>query len=90
MSRCFLHLRYADQSVVEDPEGLDLPSLQAAEEEALQGIRDLVAADIRGGRGVTLAAIVIADNQGRQLAIVPVRAALPKSLFQSPGELVIR
>jgi hypothetical protein len=90
MSRYFLHLRYADQSVVEDPEGLDLPSLQAAQEEALQGIRDLVAADIRGGREVTLAAIVIADNQGRQLAIVPVRAALPKSLFQSPGELVIR
>jgi hypothetical protein len=90
MSRYFLHLRYADQSVVEDPEGLDLPSLQAAQEEALQGMRDLVAADIRGGREVTLEAIVIADNQGRQLATVPVRAALPKSLFQSPGELVIR
>jgi hypothetical protein len=90
MSRYFLHLRYADQSVVEDPEGLDLPSLQAAEEEALQGIRDLVAADIRGGHEVTLNAIVIADNRGRQLATVPVRASLPKSLFQSPGELVIR
>ena len=82
MSRYFLHLRYADQSVVEDPEGLDLPSLQAAEEEALHGIRDLVAADIRGGHEVTLNAIVIADNQGRHLATVPVRAALRKSLLQ--------
>jgi hypothetical protein len=83
MSRYFLHLKQADQSVVEDTEGLNLPSLQAAQEEALQGIRDLVAADIRGGREVTLEAIVIADRQGRQLATVPVRAALPKSLFQS-------
>ncbi|MPR10714.1 DUF6894 family protein [Microvirga tunisiensis] len=83
MSRYFLHLKQADQSVVEDTEGLDLPSLQAAQEEALQGIRDVVAADIKGGHEVTLEAIVIADNQGRQLATVPVRAALPKSLFQS-------
>lgn len=83
MNRYFLHLRYADQSVVEDAEGLNVPSLQAAQEEALQGIRDIVAADIRGGHEVTLEAIVVADNQGRQLATVPVRAALPKSLIQS-------
>jgi hypothetical protein len=49
----------------------------------LQGIQDVVAADIKGGHEVTLEAIVIADNQGRQFATVPVRAALPKSLFQS-------
>jgi hypothetical protein len=72
-----------DQYVVEDPEGLELPSLQAAQEEALQGIRDVVAADIKGGHEVTLEAIIIADNQGRQLATVPLRAALPKGLLQS-------
>jgi hypothetical protein len=83
MSRYFLHLKQADQSVVEDTEGLDLPSLQAAQEEALQGLPDIVAADIKGVREVTLEAIVIADHQGRQLATVPARAALPKSLFQS-------
>jgi hypothetical protein len=82
MSRYFLHLKQADQSVVEDTEGYDLPSFQAAREEALQGIRDIVAADIKGGHEVTLAAIVITDNQGRQLATVPVKAALPKSLLQ--------
>jgi hypothetical protein len=91
MSRYFLHLKRLDQSVVEDPEGLDLPSLQAAQEEALQGIRDVVAADIKGGHEVTLEAIIIADNQGRQLATVPLRAALPKGLLQSLlEELVMR
>jgi hypothetical protein len=82
MSRYFLHLRYVDQSIIEDPEGLNVPSLQAAQEEALQGIRDLVAADIRGGHEMTLEAIIIADHQGRYLATVPVRATLPKSLTQ--------
>jgi hypothetical protein len=86
MSRYFLHLKQADQSVVEDTEGLDLPSLQAAQEEALQGIRDIVAADIKGGREVTLEAVVITDSQGCQLATVPFRAALPKRLFQSLPE----
>ena len=83
MSRYFLHLKQADQSVVEDTEGYDLPSVQAAREEALQGIRDIVAADIKGGHEVTLAAIVITDNQGRQLATVPVRTVLPKSLLRA-------
>jgi hypothetical protein len=83
MGRYFLHLKHTDQSVVEDTEGLDLPSLQAAQEEALQGIRDVVAADLKSRHEVTLEAIVIADNQGRQLATVPVRAALPKSLLQA-------
>jgi hypothetical protein len=81
MARYFLHLRQIDQSVIEDWEGSELPSLQAAQEEAMRGIRHLVAEAIKFGRDIDVEAVVITDHQGRHLHSVPVKDALPESLL---------
>jgi hypothetical protein len=81
VARYFLHLKHADQSVIEDWEGSELPSLQAAQEEAMRGIRYLVAEAIKFGRDIDVEAIVVTDHQGRHLHLVPVKDALPESFL---------
>jgi hypothetical protein len=83
MARYFLHLKHADQSVIEDWEGSELPSLQAAQEEAMRGIRYLVAEAIKFGRDINVEAIVVTDHQGRHLHSVPVKEALPERILYS-------
>ncbi len=67
MPRYFFHLR-GDDLVVEDLEGMDLPNLHAALEEALRVRRELAldATDVGG------LAFEVATREGRMLLKVPV------------------
>jgi hypothetical protein len=77
MGRFYFHLQ-ADDQIVPDDEGVDLPDLSAAEHEAILAARELLAEAIK--RPEVPEAFVIADEEGRALAIVPFTAVLPRPL----------
>ena len=79
MGRFYFHLQ-ADDQIVPDDEGADLPDLSAAEHEAILAARELLAEAIKSGRPEVPEAFVIADEAGRPLGIVPLAAVLPKPL----------
>ena len=75
----FLHIRRG-KDVVVDEEGVELPDLQAAREEALASVRDIVAEDVRTQRPVDLRdRIEITDAQGRVLLNVAFSEAIPRN-----------
>ena len=79
MGRFYFHLQ-ADDQIVPDNEGEDLPDLSAAEHEAILAARELLAEAIKCGWPEVLEAFVIANEEGRALAIVPFTAVLPRPL----------
>jgi hypothetical protein len=79
MGRFYFHLQ-ADGQIVLDDDGVDLPDLSAAEHEAILAARELLAEAIMCGRPDVPEAFVIADEEGRALAIVPFTAVLPRPL----------
>jgi hypothetical protein len=70
------HLQ-ADDQIVPD-EGVDLLDLSAAEQEAILAARELLAEAIKSGRPEVPEIFLIADEEGRALAIVPFTAVLPR------------
>jgi hypothetical protein len=79
MGRFYFHLQTGDQ-IVQDDEGADLPDLSAAQREAILAARELLGEAIKSGRPEAPEALVIADEEGRALAIVPFITVLPISL----------
>jgi len=79
MGRFYFHLQ-ADDQIVPDDEGEDLPDLSAAEHEAILAARELLAEAIKSGWPEVLEAFVISNEEGRALAIVPFTAVLPRPL----------
>src|SRR5260370_39835418 len=79
MGRFYFHLQ-ADDQIVPDDEAADLPHLSAAEHEAILAARELLAEAIKSGRPAVPESFVIADEAGRELAIVPFTAVLPRPL----------
>src|SRR5260370_34670271 len=77
MGRFYFHLQ-ADDQIVPDDEGVDLPDLSAAEHEAILAARELLAEAIKSGRTEVPEAFVIADEERRALAIVPFTTVLPR------------
>ncbi|SDC97475.1 DUF6894 family protein [Belnapia rosea] len=75
MPRFFLHVR-TDEDLISDPEGSELPDLISAQNEALVGLRQLVADSIRGSRIPVVQQIEIADEVGQILATVRFQDAL--------------
>jgi hypothetical protein len=61
---------------VEDEEGQDLPDLAAARAAAVDGIRSILAGEVRAGSLDTRGRIDIADDTGRVLATVRFREAV--------------
>jgi hypothetical protein len=77
----YLHIRQGDGCLLEDPDGFDAPDIGAARAEAINGIRDLLAAAIKRGDGSVLdEAIVITDEAGQELMTIPYIDALPPRL----------
>ncbi|WP_105401832.1 hypothetical protein [Neorhizobium sp. T7_12] len=76
MPKFFLHLNYLSALVIDDPDGSDLPDLQAATTEATRGIRDLAADCLRGGGQFGLRSIRVCDAAGDLLSEVTVHQAL--------------
>jgi hypothetical protein len=81
MPRYFLHIEDGGRWV-EDPDGCELPDRKAAEAEALQAARNIVAEAILVGREPTGEAIIIADAQGRRLGSVQYTDVLPSKLLK--------
>jgi hypothetical protein len=77
MARFYFHLRTGDQ-IVPDVEGTELPDFPSAQREALLNARELLAEAIKSGKPEVAEALVIADEAGRALAVVPLAAVIPK------------
>jgi len=65
MGRFYFHLQ-ADDQIVPDDEGVDLPDLSAAEHEAILAARELLAEAIKSGRPEVPEAFVIADEEAER------------------------
>ena len=70
----FLHL-VGDGTLTEDPEGSQLPDLDAARAEALGGIREILVPLLLAGKPLGGRAIRVTDEAGEVLAIVPFESA---------------
>ena len=76
MPRYFLHVGELDT----DPEGTELPDLEAARREAVLAAREMLAEWIMHGTDDIPTRIVITDEAGNVLGIVCVRDVLPRAL----------
>ena len=77
MARFYFHIREG-VDLIEDDEGTDLPSIDRAREQAIGSARELFADAIKSGRELRVDAIVIADEDGNQVATVAITDVLPK------------
>jgi hypothetical protein len=83
MARFYFHIQDG-VDLIEDEEGTDLPSADHAREEALQAAREICSEAIKTGEELKADAVVIVDENGKQLSSVPIVEVLPKQL-RSPG-----
>ena len=77
--RVYFHQRVGDD-YIEDPDGHDYPSLEAARAAAIVSARHLWAAAIIAGEDLTGESIEVAAADGRHLFSVPLSEALPAGL----------
>ena len=75
MPRYFFHMR-SDQGFIRDPDGSELPDLDAARAEAIVSARHLLADMLKHGREVDGQAFEIADEADEVLARIPFRSVL--------------
>lgn len=74
MGRYFFHLR-DDVDDLLDPEGLELPDLQAAHDQALRAARDTLSHEIKSGCIDLRYRIDVEDEAGRLVLTLPFAAA---------------
>ena len=79
MGRFYLHIK-AGGDLHYDEEGIELPSIDAARKEALLSAREMLARAIKAGKTTVPEALVIADEDGRTLEVVPLASVLPEPL----------
>jgi hypothetical protein len=76
MPRYFLHVRNQSE-LMEDPEGQECDSVEAAVREATQAARDLMAECLRNGQPLDKGRVmVVQDEAGEIVAEVPFERAL--------------
>ncbi len=75
MPRFFLHIRNSTGLTV-DEEGHEFPDLAMAEAEAINGIRSVLAEDLRSGVLDLRGQVEISDEAGKLVRIVRFREAL--------------
>ena len=81
MARFYLHLKSSDGLILfYDPEGVELPSIDAARREALQSARELLSHAIKTGKTKVPEAFVITGEDGRTLEVVLLASVLPEPL----------
>jgi hypothetical protein len=76
VQRYFLHI----DELKTDPDGTDLPDLEAARREALLSAREMLAEWIASGFEDIPTRIMISDEAGNVLAVVHMREVLPRAL----------
>ena len=79
VARFYFHHR-TSAGLIRDPDGSDLPNLDAARAEAEVAARHLWAEAILAGRDLEVERFEITDETGRPLLTLPFREALPPSL----------
>ena len=75
----FIHARCGGE-IVRDVEGQDLPGLEAAQAAATATVRELLADEIKHAKGTTLEAVIIADENGKELMTIRAKDILPDPL----------
>ncbi len=75
MPRYFFHVCNGD-GFTQDDEGLDLPDLHAARATAVQGLRDIMASELKDGLLKTASFIEIEDENHELLLTVPFSEAV--------------
>ena len=79
MPMFYVHIR-CGEIVRRDDEGFDLPNADSAKEEAIASSNEIVADAIKFGQRKLPDSFIVADAEGRELIIVPVRDLLPPHL----------
>ncbi len=79
MARYFLHLVDGDD-VICDPEGSDLPSIDAAREQALLSAREILAEAIKLGAQRVPRFVVAVSEGGNEVAVIDVKEIVPSSV----------
>ncbi len=77
MGRFYLHIK-AGGDLHYDEEGAEFPNIDAARREAVLTAREMLAGAIKAGCPTVPEALVIADESGRTLEVVPLVSVLPK------------
>lgn len=75
MPKYYFHIRDGEE-LVQDDEGIDLPNLAAAQEEAVQAARDMLVELLRNDLPVNGQKFEICDADGNILAVVAFRQVL--------------
>jgi hypothetical protein len=79
MGRFYFHIKDGDE-LVPDEEGIELSDHAAATREALLTARELLANGIKAGRTNVPEAVVIVDETGQALEVLPLVTILPEAL----------
>src|SRR5215210_4845161 len=67
MPRFFFRTRQ-DDGLIEDPDGIELPDLEAARAEAARSVREIVAERLKAGQTADFRQVEICDDTGQVLA----------------------
>jgi hypothetical protein len=79
MARFYFH--FLDGSrLIHDEEGAEFASADQAREEALSSARELLSYAVRSGEDVGADALVVIDDRGNEIALMPFSEALPRRL----------
>jgi hypothetical protein len=82
MPQYYRHIQQGG-NLIQDPDGVELPNLDAARTEALDGIRDILAACTKRGEDDALDDVIVIDEAGQELLTIPFPEALPQRLHQA-------
>lgn len=78
MPHFYFHIRSGEDTFY-DPEGVDLPDLDSAKNEAARSVREMLSGIIKNNRDAP-DAMIVADGKGHELASVSLMEALPKRM----------
>lgn len=75
MSKYYFNIRIGD-NVLPDPEGAEMPDIEAAHAEAIISAQEILAEKVAGGKLVNGQTLEIFDQDGALVAVVPFKKAL--------------
>lgn len=75
MPRFFFNVHDGDE-IIRDHEGVDVPALDDAIEEARQAARDLLAERVKHGAAIDSQAFEVLDDKGKAVLTLPFRSVL--------------
>ena len=79
MPHFFINFQNVNE-LIQDDEGIDLPSLEAARQVALISAREILADNVKGDAKDPLQAVIITDERGREIMTIPAKEVLPDPL----------